>query len=225
MKIFIGMDSRQPVAGMVLMSSIMRHQSKPTELVPLFREQQSQITRVGLTGFTFLRYMVPWYCGYQGKALFLDGDMIATHDITEILDAADGSAVQVVKAQKRFEWPSLMLFDCEECQTLTPEYVETENPQTLDWANSVGNLDERWNFCVGYKEKPEQLPYVIHYTAGIPLFAECRGCDYAEIWQEEYQAMMHSVSWIELMGTSVHAKQVLNNLQKMNGGKYIECQP
>ena len=145
MKIFVGLDTRQPVAAMVLMSSIIRHASKPIELVPLLYEQLP-IVRRGLTGFTFSRYLVPWLMNYEGVGLFMDGDMVVTGDVHELAGWLN-APVSVVKGEQKFEWPSLMLFGCSGCRMLTPEYIETETPQNFEWASEIGELPREWNFC------------------------------------------------------------------------------
>jgi len=209
--VFIGIDERHLVAGMVLISSLIRRQSRPTAIVPLFRTQLG-IERVGLTGFTYARYLVPQLMNYEGRALFLDSDMIALDDICRLFDTPPEGSVHVVTEQPRFEWPSLMLFNCAECKQLTEEVVLKGKPQDFSWASCVTPLPARWNVCVGHTW--HEQPAVIHYTSGIPWFPELRNCDYAEEWWNEYHAMSLSVSWMELMGQSVHVPYVEKLLQE-----------
>ena len=56
MRIYIGVDPRQPIAYNVLQWSITRRTSKPVAIIPLVRPQL-QGDRVGLTEFTFTRYL------------------------------------------------------------------------------------------------------------------------------------------------------------------------
>jgi lipopolysaccharide biosynthesis glycosyltransferase len=215
MRIYIGLDPRSPVAYNVLQWSIIRRSSKPVAIIPLVLPTLP-MTRRGLTDFTFSRYLPPALCGYQGTSLFLDPDMLMLGDVVELFDLMDGEhSVYVVKGKERFEWPSLMLFNNEQCKELTPAYIDDANhmPQDLSWAESVGELPREWNFCVGYDEAKE-LPKLVHYTAGIPHFAETRACDYSAEWWDEYESMKGNCSWLELMGDSVHAEMVLNGLQK-----------
>ena len=80
LRIFIGIDKRQPVAYHVLCSSIQRRCSRPVSFTPLIIDQLP-IDRVGLTDFTFARYLVPYLCNYEGKALFIDSDILLNSDI------------------------------------------------------------------------------------------------------------------------------------------------
>lgn len=204
-QIFVGVDVRQPVAFTVLQHSIIARSSVPVAVTPLLIDQLP-IKRRGLTDFTFTRYLVPYLMGYKGTALFLDADMLVLSDIEELFQLADGSAVQVVKhgPERRFEWPSLMLFNCEKCQALTPEYIEQNMPQTFKWGE-VGALPREWNFLVGYDEANE-LPKILHYTMGIPAFKEVQKLGFVDEWHQELRASCSTVTWEELMGSSVHAK-------------------
>src|SRR6185295_15933969 len=119
--VFIGADPRQPLAYSVLQHSIRVNSSQPVSITAL-QLDQLPIHRRGLTEFTFSRFLVPYLCGFRGKALFLDADMIVTGDIADLFEIADhASSVLVNKDQDRFEWASAMLFNCDHCKKLTPE--------------------------------------------------------------------------------------------------------
>lgn len=215
MRVFIGIDPRQPVSYNVLQFSIIRRASKPVQVVPLVLPQLP-ITRRGLTDFTFSRYLPPFLCNYRGYSLFLDADMLCLGDIAELfawVESAPTAPVYVVKNAQRFEWPSAMLFNNAMCRDLTPEYINDEatKPYSFEWArDAVGDLPAEWNHCVGYDApKPAKL---IHYTMGVPWFPELRDCEYAPEWKAEHEAANRSVSWLELMGQSVHAPRVLESL-------------
>ena len=202
MRIFIGYDPRQPVAVQVLAMSIARRASKPVSITPLVLSTLP-ITRRGLTEFTFSRYVVPWLCNYEGKALFLDSDMLCLGDITELFNLPNHEAVSVVKNAQRFEWPSLMLFNCNKCYSLSPEFVQNDNPQSLKWAVDIGDLPAEWNHCVGYDKRMEN-PKLVHYTMGIPVWKYTAQCEHADKWHAEHDFCNSTVTYEELMGNSVH---------------------
>lgn len=209
------MDKRQPVAAQVLAHSVYRRASRPVAITPLVIEQLP-VERISLTEFTFTRYLPPFLMRYEGWSIFLDADMLVLGDIYELLDlASPNAAVSVVKNKLKFEWPSLMVFNNAECRALTPEYIETGNPQTMEWAEEVGDLPKEWNHCIGYDE-PNPEAKLIHYTQGIPCFPEIRGCEYTDEWMAEAKASMSTVEWSALMANSVHAKPVLERLARAN---------
>jgi hypothetical protein len=208
LQIFIGYDPRQPLAYNILQHSIARHSSKPVSITPLILSQLP-IKRRGLTEFTYSRFLVPYLCGFKGKALFLDADMVVTGDIAELFDHEDMSAVSVMQGQPKFEWASAMLFNCGACLRLTPEFIDDTNNKLMDleWAPYVGNFPAEWNHCVGYQDFKEAKLY--HYTQGLPCWPETRGLPEDAMWDEERKMLNATVTWKELMGKSVHAEPVL----------------
>ena len=143
----------------------------------------------------------------------MDPDMIVEGDVCELIDLAE-APVSVVKNQPRFEWPSMMLFSCDQCTKLTPKFVSDDSNALFDfaWADLVGNLPPEWNHCIGYQEPKEARLY--HYTMGIPCWPETDGIE-DEPWKRAYFEGNSTVSWEELMGGSVHADAV----RKHNAGK------
>lgn len=210
MRIFIGTDPRQPIAWLVLANSIARHSSIPVEITPLVLDQLP-IKRRGLTEFTYSRFLVPWLCKFQGRALFLDADMVVTGDIEELAnDLSDcASSVRVNQELPPFEQPSMMLFNNYNCQLLTPEYVQNTNNAMFDlaWADhGVGHMPKEWNTLCGYGHK-ECDGKLYHYTRGLPIWKETsgeNGTPQDKIWLKEAKIAVSSVSHAELMGGSVH---------------------
>jgi len=154
---------------------------------------------------------VPYLCGYEGVALFLDADMVVTADIAELF-ATDMSHHQVLvnKEQAEFEWASAMLFDCSACSILTPEFVDDARNALFDfkWAEhgAVGAFAPEWNHCCGYA-KPNPGAKLFHFTRGIPIWRETKGNAEDSVFFDAYKHMLHSVSHAELMGNSVHVRK------------------
>ena len=210
-RVFIGYDPRQPLAYNVLQHSIVRHAKEPVAITPLLLKQLPTKRR-GLTEFTYSRYLVPWLCGYEGRAIFMDSDIVVRADIGELFAQANGASIQVQQQQQKFEWASVMLFNCPECRILTPEFVSDPKNKLFDlaWADKVGLLQPEWNHCVGYAEPKESKLY--HYTQGVPCWYETQGLAEDHFWDEEREEMCKTVGWKELMGTSVHAVPTLQRL-------------
>lgn len=215
LKVFCGYDPRQPLAFTVLAHSIWRRSSKPVDIQQL-NLSQLPITRRGLTEFTYSRFLVPYLSDYQGISIFCDADMLCLCDIYELLQYVNGQHdVYVSKNKLRYEWASMMVFDNERCKVLTPEYIEDPANGLLDlnWAKSVGEVSGVYNQLVGYDE-PNPQAKLIHFTQGIPCFPETKGTEFSAEWEAERRHANSTVPWKDIMGNSVHAKPVMERLQK-----------
>ena len=209
LKVFIGWDSREDIAYEVAKHSIKKYNPN-IEVIPLklyeLREQgiytRPHDTK-GSTEFTITRFLVPFLSKYEGWSMFMDCDVIAREDITNILDEiiapADVYCVQHDYSPKsnmkmdgkmqhvypRKNWSSVMLFNNEKCKSLTPDIVNKETPMYLHrmlWATFIGKLSEKWNNLAGYYDIPEGG--IIHYTDGGPWFPEYRDCPHGEEWKD-----------------------------------------
>lgn len=206
-RVFIGWDSTEVLPWHVLHHSIVSRASKPVSVTPV-KLDQLPLTRPpsGSTEFSLSRFLVPWMCGYQGYALFIDCDMLVIGDVTQAF--VPGRQVRVVQhdytpkgdtkfhgnkqvAYPRKNWSSVMLFDCYKCAMLTPEYVDAASPQDLHrmvWADDIGGLSSDWNHLVGeYKYRNDAK--IVHWTNGGPWLTKYRDADYAAEWFAELEAM------------------------------------
>jgi hypothetical protein len=215
LRIFIGYDPRQPVAYQVLAHSIIWRACKPVSIMPLVLETLP-IQRMGLTPFTYTRFLVPWLCGFQGWALFMDLDMLLLDDIAGLFDLADDRyAAMVAKNPMQLEWASLILYNCGHPanRILTPDYVDDParcvTPHVMDWLNPelVGDLPPEWNHTVGY-DQPRADAKLVHFTQGAPLQPEIKGCEYSDQWMQALKDANSTQSWVRLMGRSVHAARL-----------------
>jgi len=212
LRIFIGYDHRQPLAYNVLQFSLYRRASKPVAIAPLVLPALP-MKRAGLTPFTYSRFLVPWLCDYQGWALFLDIDFLVLGDAAELFALTDDRyAAMVSKNPKKFEWASMILFNCGHAanRVLTPDYVEDPkrcvSPHTMDWLSPdlVGAVPGEWNHLVGY-DAPRGDAKMVHYTQGMPIYEETTGSEYRDAWLSEHKASNSTSNWQELMARSVHA--------------------
>lgn len=166
------------------------------------------------TEFSFSRFLVPYLCGFDGWALFFDGDMLCRKDVAELWALRDGRyAVQVVQragqevtehqkflgrpqtAYARKNWSSVMLMNCEACRQLTPEYVEHAHGLELHqfrWLRDrdIGQLPAAWNHLVGV-DRQNPAAKLAHFTLGMPYFPEHARCEYADEWRAEADAMQY----------------------------------
>ena len=101
LNIFIGFDEKEAVVFHTCVQSIIEKCKVPVSIHPLnlqmfqnYKETHSD----GSNNFIYSRFLVPYLNNFQGKALFLDGDMIVNHNLNDLFDQFDEKyAVQVVK--------------------------------------------------------------------------------------------------------------------------------
>jgi hypothetical protein len=212
-KIFIGYDVVESVAFHTLVSSIIARSTMPVEIIPvkrtmLYSIHNRQIEQKQSNEFSFTRFLVPYLCDYKGYAIFMDCDMLVLDDIAKLWELKDETkAVQVVKHEytpkdrikylgavqypyEKKNWTSVMIFNCEKCKALTPEYVnsasglELHQFKWLESENLIGGLPKEWNHLVSeYAPNPDAK--LVHYTVGGPYFNEYEGCEYSDKWFEE----------------------------------------
>lgn len=216
MRVFVGHDPRTAIATNVASFSIWRRASQPVQITPLVLDQLP-LGRQGLTQFTFSRFLVPHLCRYEGWALFVDSDILCLADIHEIMRHADPRyAVMAVDTDPVFERAAVMLFNCAHPDNaiLSPAFIEqAEGLHGINWTENGGKLPNTWNFLADYDPQPYaidqgdviEVPHLIHYTKGIPVWPETRNCPFADLWHEERKVMCGVVpNWGDIMGASVH---------------------
>jgi hypothetical protein len=217
-RVFIGFDSRETVAYGVLAHSINARASVPVAIAPVMLGQlegvfQRERNPLQSTEFSFSRFLVPWLCGYEGWAVFMDCDMLMLDDVANLWKMRDERfGVQVVKhehvpkedvkflgaVQTKYQkknWSSVMLMNCARCTALTPDYVNRASGLELHqfkWLGDdalIGALPSGWNHLVGY-DAPRRDASLAHFTIGGPWFPEYAGCEYSREWTAEREAML-----------------------------------
>jgi hypothetical protein len=213
LRVFIGHEPRVAIQTNVAISSVYEHSSQPVAITPLVLGQLP-ITRKGLTEFSYARFLVPYLCGYKGRALFIDSDIAVLGDIDELFESVEdqSGAVFVADIKPEFERAAVMLFNCghPDNRVLTPEFVETTNVHLhlLGWTQNIGFIPLNWGHAVGYsRPQPlDRLP-LIHYTAGVPAWPETADCEHAEEWHKARRQMCSvKTTWADLIGKSVHSR-------------------
>lgn len=220
LRIFIGFDERETVAYHVLCQSLIERSSVPLAMTPLRSKAipafQRPTSKTQATDFSFTRFMVPYLCGYQGVAVFMDCDMLAQADPAELLthlDAQPDASVLVCpheytpketikflgneqKAYPRKNWTSVMVFRNDRCRTLTPDYVNTASAADLHrlaWVapQHLGFLPLAWNWLIGEYDE-HAAAKVLHWTIGGPYFQEYQDAPHAEAWLETRDRMLRA---------------------------------
>lgn len=200
-RIFIGADPREMSAYHVCCQSILDHTDANVSFHPV-----RGLARDGSNSFTYERFLVPYRCGFQGIAIFVDGDMLVRADIAELAAMArlDRGAC-VVKHDYKTKYPvkylgyknedypkknhsSVVVWNCAYYpnRVLTPEFVAKHDGAYLhrfSWLTEeqIGELPVQWNRLV-LEQELQADDKLRHFTIGIPAFAEYRDCEGAEEW-------------------------------------------
>ena len=207
-KIYIGYDSKHPIASKVCEYSLRKHSKdldiellKLSDLEQLYwREYKDQSTE-----FTYTRFLVPYLQDYNGWALFCDNDFLFLKDVTKIFELADDKYAVMCcqhdytpraitkmlgKKQipyKRKNWSSLMLINCghESVKKLDLSTVSEQSGKYLhqfEWLkpHEIGSIPRHWNWLVNwYKENDEDKPSALHFTEGGPWIVDS---EYKDLW-------------------------------------------
>ena len=135
--VYIGWDSREPIAADVCRHSILEHSSIPVNIVMLKQDELRDrelywrdVDKLASTEFTFTRFLVPELNDFEGTAIFMDSDMVLTTDIAELIEDVDpAKAVSCVQhdytppegvkmdgqqqlAYPRKNWSSMVVWNC-----------------------------------------------------------------------------------------------------------------
>ena len=215
-RIFAGYDPREAVGFHVFCQSLIERTKEPVAITPFYGKQ-----RDGSNAFIYQRFLVPYFTGFKGRAIFMDAsDMLMLGDIDELNKLFDPTkAVQVVKHDyktqhskkyintpmetknedyPRKNWSSLILWNCEHPRNnvLTPDYIDDHSGSDLHrftWLpdSLIGDLPKQWNVLVGEQDNPNAK--IAHYTLGIPEFFHYKDCDYSKPWHSTRSRMLNGL--------------------------------
>lgn len=214
-RIFCGFDQREAVGYHVFAASVIEHATVPVAFVPLNSRGLPQ----GSNEFTFSRFLVPWLCGYEGRAIFMDAaDMVALGDVAELDALFDPAfAVQVVKHPDyrtrhsikyrgttmqcpnrdypRKNWASVMLFNCAHphWQGLCPSSLNSRAGLSLlqfhDLPDTLIGDLPDAWNRIVDEGHPVEGAKVLHWTAGIPGLKAYADSPGAEHWRWAHAVM------------------------------------
>src|SRR6266568_2834660 len=94
-RVFIGYDPKEAVAYHTLAHSILTRASAPVSIAPValstlrgpfFNRERDPLQS---TEFSFSRFLVPFLCGFEGWAIFMDCDMLCRGDIADLWSYRD----------------------------------------------------------------------------------------------------------------------------------------
>ena len=208
-RVMIGFDQREAVAYHTFCQSILEKTSRPVSFTPLVLNSLDSYKETHTDGsntFIYSRFLTPFLCGFDGWAIFADGDMICRDDIAKLWALRDDSkALLCVKHDyktkehnkylgnknldyPRKNWSSLVLWNCSHSKhrILTPEFVMQQTGAFLHrftWLDDqdIGELPKEWNW-LSTEYEDNYNAKLLHYTLGTPCFEDYWGADMADEW-------------------------------------------
>lgn len=197
--IYVGFDPREAAAYHVFCQSVIESASQPVAFIPLHKPliENFDGQRDGTNAFIFSRYLVPYLMGFNGHALFFDGDMVVNRDVAELWALRDGmlgQACSVVRQEyttknrrkyigtklesdnvdyPRKNWSSVILWDCGHYgnRGLTPDYVSHADPAVVHrfgWLRDDQIGSLPQDWNYLVGEHPPGPALLRHYTLGVP---------------------------------------------------------
>jgi Glycosyl transferase family 8 len=191
MKIFIGTDDSQIVAAKVLEHSIMKHASRPVQVVHMLNLAYPKITNPNVkpgTNFSFSRFRIPELAGFRGRAMYVDADMQVFADVAELWDIPFNDHTVLCTRQDYIPevWQgkncpftpgrqmSVMLLDCDRLDWQIAPIIDRLNRGDYTYKELLTQLcivspdlirddiDPGWNCLEYFDEKKTKL---LHYTS------------------------------------------------------------
>jgi len=129
-------------------------------------------TKKWFTPFSGLRWAIPFICGFKGKAIYTDVDMINLSDITELYEMdLEGKPFA---ARKGIRWGHelcVMVIDCEKAKKYIWEIKKLKRKidshkyhrDLLSSGNLITSLDSRWN-CLDGEDLELDKIFQLHFT-------------------------------------------------------------
>jgi lipopolysaccharide biosynthesis glycosyltransferase len=216
LRIYVGADRSQALAVSVLEHSIKRHTKIEVEVIPMIDlavPQPSDPRNWQRTGFSFSRFCIPELAGFNGRAIYMDADMLVFKDIQALWDIQmEGRYVLVQESVKHTETSltkenaptnrkkqcAVMVLDCSSLAWNVREIVsgldngQYSYPQLMDELcivseSKVGySVPFEWNSL----EHLDSTTCLLHYTdMGTQPWVYV-GNSNGEVWFEEVRQML-----------------------------------
>ncbi len=222
-KVFIGSGEASLLERKVLIYSLHKHTDRDLDIYtfngthnavernneePFLAPMSLKVKYRNTTEFSYYRFLIPQLCHHQGKAIWLDSDIIVLHDIGELFDTPMENNHLLMKKTAYADLspdldpycPAIMLIDCDRVQfdleSLIHE-VDQERYSDRDLMHmttrfrsfhpfQIGEFDPQWNI----RDYWDQQTKLIHYTNLETQPWKYHDHPYGELWfQYLYEAI------------------------------------
>jgi hypothetical protein len=166
-----GMDAESMA---VLEWSINKHTSLPVDIVWMYQGASEAFTGWDVskwaTPFSGFRWAIPELCGFEGKAIYMDSDMIVLSDLAELWN--QDTRGHVVLGKGSGEWRlCVSLWDCaaakgkvmpiDDMKRIADSHSKMRRISTDP--GFIGAFSGNWN-CLDREYQPGMNAKILHYT-------------------------------------------------------------
>lgn len=173
------------------------HGAEPPVAAPMSLELKYR----NVTEFSNYRFLIPQLCGFEGRAIYLDSDMVCLHDIGDLFDASlDGFHFLAKKEAYAGSgrWGlSVQLFDCGRCRFDLERIFADIDRGLFTFAEfhqmapaflahhpySIGELDPNWNVF----DTHDSATKLIHYTGLLTQPWKFPNHPYGDLWFQYFR--------------------------------------
>jgi len=172
LKIFVGtsQNGEDDIAEKTLKYSLEKHSSEPIEVIFMRNREDSFFGKFDsshwATPFTNLRWAIPEYCSFSGRAIYMDVDQLNLRDISELYHI-DLQEKAFAARENRL---CVMVLDCEKMEPLVApvsiikKRTKYGNENYLRFLRNRCDMDKRWNCLDGEGRSIEDI-WHLHFTS------------------------------------------------------------
>lgn len=214
-RIFIGSGEASLIERKTLIHSLQKHATRPLDIYvfngthntiehgdepPRLAPLPLKIKYLNVTEFSNYRFVIPLVCEFQGRAIYMDSDIICLRDPCELFDTPMGEHDLLARADAYGgdRWAgSVMLLDCARARFDVERYfadVERGEYTSEDLHQlrpaflrvhplKVGRLDPSWNDL----DHLDSNTKLLHYTHLLTQPWKFPGHPHAAIWFEHFE--------------------------------------
>lgn len=164
-RLFVGTDPYQRAAERALECSVRRHTTGPVDITWM-RAGEGEWGWGGwdhgwVTPFSLFRWFIPEACGFEGRAIYMDVDMLALTDLRELWEMPLAPSEALAHPRR----PDVILWECSRAPKWTPPDAG-DKAAISQWVSNrrreirAAVLDETWD------SKDKLLPdtRILHFT-------------------------------------------------------------
>lgn len=205
-RIYVGSAESELLAFRVLEHSIKRHTRLEVEMRTIdnsLAPPPPDARYLPFTNFSYGRFAIPKLAGYQGRAIYMDSDMIVFRDIEELWNTPFNGAKILVEmvtpAADKEKLTAVMLMDCAALQWDPEEIVaglgvnyDYEELMSMAPLLSEGMLQDRLPLGWNALDHVDDHTRLLHYTKVRTQPWVYTDHPFGDLWVDEIRIMLDS---------------------------------